>query len=193
MTGPADGHGRSGHHCDGTCPHHRAIPAGSGWGEEPLDHLGYRLDARSALLPYLGALRERVLIFDGGTGTELFKYNLTTEDYGGEATNGCPEWLLKTRPEIMPAIHRRYFEAGADIVETNSFGAMPHVLAEFGLQDHAEELATLAASVARGCANEFATTQRPRFVAGSIGPGTKLISLNHITWDALYESYVVAS
>jgi 5-methyltetrahydrofolate--homocysteine methyltransferase len=180
------------HRCQPSCPHHRAIPAGSGWGEEPLDHLGYRRDDRADRLDYLGALRERVLIYDGGTGTELFKYQLTTEDYGGEATNGCPEWLLKTRPEIMPAIHRRYFAAGANVVETNSFGVMPHVLAEFGLQDRAEELATLAASVARDAAREFASAEQPRFVAGAIGPGTKLISLGHIAWQPLFDSYLVA-
>ncbi len=188
----SSGHGGPGHHCQAGCPHHRAIPAGSGWGEEPLDRLGYRRDERADRMPYLAALRERVLIYDGGTGTELFKYQLTTEDYGGEATNGCPEWLLTTRPEIMPAIHRRYFAAGANVVETNSFGVMPHVLGEFGLQDHAEELATLAATVARDAAREFESREQPRYVAGAIGPGTKLISLGHIDWQTLFDSYLVA-
>ncbi|MBA2482007.1 MAG: homocysteine S-methyltransferase family protein, partial [Planctomycetes bacterium] len=185
-------HGSVGHDCGVGCPHHAAT-AGLGWTtDEPADHRGYRRDARADLHPYLGAMRERVLIYDGGTGTELFKYNLTAEDYGGEEINGCVEWLLKTRPEIMPAIHRRYFDAGANVVETNSFGVMPHVLAEFGLGDRAEELATLAASVAKDAAREFATPDRPRFVAGAIGPGTKLISLGHIAWSAMLQSYVVA-
>ena len=191
---PADvpGHGAAGHQCQGHCPHHRAIPPGCGWGEEPLDRFGYRRDDRADRLPYLAALREHVLIYDGGTGTELFKYQLTAEDYGGEATNGCPEYLLKTRPEIMPAIHRRYYAAGAQVVETNSFGAMPHVLSEFGLQAQAEELATLAARVARSAADEYAKPGSPRFVAGAIGPGTKLISLGHIDWSTLFDSYLVA-
>src|SRR5687767_13535236 len=128
-------HDTPGHVCDTGCRHHAA--AGTGWGVDPLHHLGYRRDARADALPYLGALRERVLIFDGGTGTEIFAFDLTTEDYGGEATNGCPEWLLKTRPDIMPIVHRNYLAAGADVVETNSFGALPHVLAEFGLHEHA--------------------------------------------------------
>jgi 5-methyltetrahydrofolate--homocysteine methyltransferase len=195
-TKPADpaAHGQPGHACGEACPHHRLHAAGAGMGwalDRPADHLGYRRDHRADLHPYLHALRERVLIYDGGTGTELFKFNLTTEDYGGEATNGCPEWLLKTRPDIMPQIHRKYFAAGADVVETNSFGAVPHVMAEFGLADRAEELAELAATVARGAADEFATRARPRFVAGAVGPGTKLISLGHITWDDLFASYRV--
>jgi 5-methyltetrahydrofolate--homocysteine methyltransferase len=178
------------HVCGPGCTHH---VGGLGWGEAPVDHRGYRRDARADRFAYLAAMRDRALIYDGGTGTQIFTFDLTTADYGGEATNGCPEWLLKTRPDIMPIIHRRYFEAGADVVETNSFGAMPHVLAEFGLQDRAEELATLAAAVARSAADEFATRERPRFVAGAIGPGTKLISLGHIEWRAMFDSYVVAA
>ncbi|MBA3709708.1 MAG: hypothetical protein H0W83_12920, partial [Planctomycetes bacterium] len=91
-------HGEQGHACGVACPRHAAA-IGAGWGDparEPMDCRGYRRDARADLHPYLGALRERVLIYDGGTGTELFKYNLAAEDYGGEAINGCVEWLLKT-------------------------------------------------------------------------------------------------
>ena len=186
-------HDQPGHVCDGLCPHHRSVPAGSGWGEDPLNHRGYRREARAAQFAYLGHLRDRVLVFDGGTGTQLFTFDLTTEDYGGEAQNGCPEWLLKTRPEIMPQIHRRYLEAGANVIETNSFGSMPHVLAEFGLQDHAEELAMLAASVAKAAVRDFDCPAEPRFVAGAIGPGTKLISLGHIAWDAMHASYQTVS
>ncbi|MBN8524744.1 MAG: methionine synthase [Planctomycetes bacterium] len=182
-------HDKPGHICDGTCPHHRHVPAGAGWGDQPADHRGYRREARAKLFPYLGALRDRVLVYDGGTGTQLFTFNLTTADYGGEATNGCPEWLLRTRPDIMPQVHRRYLEAGANVVETNSFGSMPHVLAEFGLQDHAEELAREAAAVAKAACRDFDSRDEPRFVAGSIGPGTKLISLGHIGWDEMHASY----
>lgn len=184
-------HDTPGHSCDETCPHHRNIPVGSGWGDEPLSHLGYRRDVRADRLPYLGALRERVLFYDGGTGTQLFTFDLTLEDWGGKETEGCPEILLTTRPDIMPIIHRRYLEAGANVIETNSFGSMPHVMAEFGLQDRAEELAFLAASVAKKAALEFHSAADPRFVAGAIGPGTKLISLGHIGWDEMYASYIV--
>jgi 5-methyltetrahydrofolate--homocysteine methyltransferase len=182
-------HDKPGHICDGTCPHHRNMPTGSGWGDDPLDHRGYRREERAKLFPYLGNLRDRVLVYDGGTGTQLFTFNLTTEDYGGEATNGCPEWLLRTRPDIMPQVHRRYLEAGANVIETNSFGSMPHVLAEFDLQDHAEELARQSAEVAKAACREFESADEPRFVAGSIGPGTKLISLGHIGWDDMHASY----
>ncbi len=179
------------HVCGAFCRH--ATPRGTGWGTVAAsDSHGYRRDARADRLPYLGAMRERVLIYDGGTGTELFTFNPTTEDYGSEATNGCPEWLLVSRPDIMPIIHRRYLEAGADVIETNSFGVMPQVLAEFGVESRAEELAMRAAAVARDAADAFATPARPRFVAGAVGPGTKLISLGHIGWDALYAGYVVA-
>jgi len=187
-------HGQPLHICSAQCPHHRRpVPAGMGWGDAPADHLGYRRADRAEKFNYLGQLRDRVLVYDGGMGTELFKHDLTTEDYGGEDTNGCPEWLLKTKPEIIPAIHRAYLEAGAHVIETNSFGAMPHVLEEFGLADQAEHLAELAASVAKACARDYDTRDYPRFVAGSLGPGTKLISLGHITWQRLFDSYVVGT
>lgn len=182
-------HGKADHICGPSCPHHTHLN-GQGWGNAVLDHLGYHRDERAEQFPYLGALRDRVLVYDGGTGTELFKYNLSVDDYGGPDTEGCPEWLLRIRPHIMPAIHERYLAAGADIIETNSFGALPHVLSEFGLQQHACDLASEAASVARGVANDFSTSDKPRFVAGSLGPGTKLISLGHIDWDTLFASYV---
>jgi 5-methyltetrahydrofolate--homocysteine methyltransferase len=182
-------HGSSTHVCGPGCPHH-GTPAGAGWtADEPFNHLGYRRAERAQRFPYLGALRERVLVFDGGTGTELFKRNLTADDYGGERTNGCPEWLLVSRPDIMPQIHQSYLAAGADVIETDSFGAMPHVLAEFGLADRAEELARRAAETAVACARAASTPSAPRFVAGAMGPGTKLISLGHIAWDELFASY----
>jgi 5-methyltetrahydrofolate--homocysteine methyltransferase len=165
-----------------------------GWTEaEVLDRNGYRRAQRADRFPYLAALRERVLVYDGGTGTELFKLHLTAADFGGERAHGCLEALLATRPDVMPLIHRRFLEAGADVIETNSFGALPHVLAEFGLAARAEELATMAARTARQVADSFATTGRPRFVAGALGPGTKLISLGHIGWDELFASYRTAA
>jgi len=143
--------------------------------------------------PYLEALKKRVLIYDGAMGTELQKETLTAEDYGGPAFEGCPEILNVTRPDVIRRIHQRYLEAGADVIETNSFGVMPHVLKEYGLADRAEALAEAAARLAREAADAFSTPERPRFVAGSLGPGTKLISLGQIDWDTLFESYRIAA
>jgi 5-methyltetrahydrofolate--homocysteine methyltransferase len=133
----ASAHGERAHVCDERCPQHRVTLDAQGWGHGPFDHLGYRREERAAAFPYLGALRDRILVYDGGMGTQLFTWDLSADDYGGEDTNGCPEWLLRTRPDIVPEIHQRYLKAGADVIETNSFGAMPHVLSEFGLQDQA--------------------------------------------------------
>jgi len=143
--------------------------------------------------PYLKALSERVLVFDGAMGTELQKRNLSPEDYGGSAYEGCPEILVRTRPDLIREIHERYLEAGADVIETNSFGVMPHVLAEYGLEAEAEALAEEAARLAREVADRYSTKERPRFVAGALGPGTKLVSLGQIDWDTLYESYRTAA
>lgn len=157
--------------------------------QTPLNHKGYLREERAKRFAYLRALSEKVLVFDGGMGTEIFKFNLTTEDYGGEQYEGCPEWLLATRPDVIEKIHRSYLEAGADVIETNSFGALTHVLIEYGLQDKTEDLAFRAAALARKVADEFFVPEKPRFVAGSQGPGTKLISLGQISWDQLFESY----
>ena len=178
------------HSCDPDCSH--ALP-GQGWGVEPLTHLGYQREARAKAFPYLKALSERVLIYDGAMGTEIFKHDLGAADFGGEQYNGCPEILNRTRPDVIEAIHRSYFGAGADIVETNTFGAFPHVLVEYGLEAEAYELAFAGARLARKVADEFSTPDQPRFVAGSMGPGTKLISLGQITWDELLESYRVCA
>jgi 5-methyltetrahydrofolate--homocysteine methyltransferase len=136
---------------------------------------------------FLDALDHRVLIFDGGMGTQLQGFNLPLSDYNG--LENCSEVLNLTRPDVVGAIHRRYFEAGADIVETNSFGGAPWVLAEFSLQDDTERINRVAAQIAREAASAFATEARPRFVAGSIGPGTRLPTLGHIHWDEMYAGY----
>jgi len=162
-------------------------------GLEPLSSQGYRQQERAAAFPYLQALSERVLVFDGAMGTQIFKYNLGDDDYGGPQYAGCPEILNRTRPDVIASIHRSYFEAGADAVETNSFGCFPHVLVEYGLQDEAEDLAYQSVRIARAVAEEFSTSDKPRFVAGSLGPGTKLISLGQIDWNTLFESYRTAA
>ena len=136
---------------------------------------------------FLDALTERVLLFDGGMGTQIHTFNLPITDYDG--LENCSEVLNLTRPDVIEEIHRRYLTAGADIVETNTFGASPWVLSEFGLHDRTHDIKKSAAEVARNAAVDFETATRPRFVAGSIGPGTRLPSLGHITWDTMFEGY----
>jgi 5-methyltetrahydrofolate--homocysteine methyltransferase len=145
--------------------------------------------ARLELFPILRILRERVLVFDGGMGTQIQAANLTLEDFRG--LEGCNELLVETRPDVIRGIHERYFAAGADVVETDSFGGMPYVLDEFGLGDRAFELNRLAAEVAREAAAKFTTSERPRFVSGSMGPGTKLVTLGHISGQQLFDAYKV--
>jgi 5-methyltetrahydrofolate--homocysteine methyltransferase len=184
-------HGSTGHACDALCPHHGGVPI-----VDPRSvsgHLGYRRDERAKKFPYLAALQERVLIYDGGFGTELFKFELNPGDIGSGAQDGCVELIHYTRPEIAPSIHRKYFAAGADVVETHSFNAQPHSLAEFGIGEKAEELAELAARAGRLAANDYSTKERPRFVAGALGSGTKMPSLNLISFDKLFDSYRVGA
>jgi len=137
-------------------------------------------------------LAERILVLDGAMGTMLQQCELTAADFGGPALEGCNENLVKTRPDVVLDIHRKYFEAGADIVETNSFGGTPLVLAEYGLQTEALELNRRAAELARRAAEECATPGRPRFVAGSMGPTTKAITVTGgVTFEGLRDSYYV--
>src|SRR5690348_4173633 len=136
------------------------------------------------------SLARRVLILDGAVGTMLQAHNPTLEDYGGAGLENCNENLCRTRPEWILGIHRAYLEAGADIVETNSFQASPIVLAEFGLEQDSRELNTLAARLARRAADEFSTAGKPRFVAGCMGPTTKSLTLRaDVTFEQLRDSY----
>src|SRR5580700_9634347 len=118
-------------------------------------------------------LSERILVLDGAMGTMLQQRNLTAQDFGGAALEGCNENLVRTRPDVVLDIHRKYFEAGSDIVETNSFGGATIVLAEYGLTADAHLLNKRAAELARQAADEFSTPGKPRFVAGSVGPTMK--------------------
>ncbi|HEY1341925.1 MAG TPA: homocysteine S-methyltransferase family protein, partial [Bryobacteraceae bacterium] len=137
-------------------------------------------------------LAQRVLVLDGAMGTMLQQQNLTAADFGGPALEGCNENLVRTRPDVVLGIHRAYFAAGADMVETDTFGGTPLVLAEYGLQDDAHELNELAARLAREAADEFSTTSKPRFVAGSIGPTTKAITVTGgVTFPQLIEHFYV--
>jgi 5-methyltetrahydrofolate--homocysteine methyltransferase len=137
---------------------------------------------------FLERLKRRVLLCDGGTGTliQARDWDLEKDFLGLE---NCSEVLVLTRPDFIEDVHRAYFDAGADCVETNTFGANKVVLAEFGLSDKAYEISRRAAEIARKLADEFSTPEWPRYVLGSVGPGTKLASLGHIDYDTLEDSY----
>jgi 5-methyltetrahydrofolate--homocysteine methyltransferase len=137
-------------------------------------------------------LTQRILVLDGAMGTMLQQRNLSAADFGGAALEGCNENLVRTRPDVVLDIHRKYYQAGADIVETNSFGSTPLVLAEYGLQADAHELSRRSAELARQAAQEFSTPGKPRFVAGSMGPTTKAITVTGgVTFEGLLDSYYV--
>ena len=139
-------------------------------------------------------LAERILILDGAMGTQLQDMHLTAEDFGGHALEGCNENLVLTRPDAIAKVHAAYLEAGADIVETNSFGAVRHVLAEYGLEDKTLEIARAAARLASAEARRFSTPAKPRFTAGALGPGTKTISVTGgITFGEVRRNYAEAS
>lgn len=130
-----------------------------------------------------------VLVFDGGMGTNLQTQNLTAEDFGGAEYEGCNEYLVHTKPEAVANVHRGFLEAGADVIETDTFGGTAMVLAEYDLADQAYYLNKTAAELAKKLAAEYSTPEKPRFVAGSMGPGTKLPTLGHIDYDTLLENY----
>jgi 5-methyltetrahydrofolate--homocysteine methyltransferase len=135
-----------------------------------------------------GALAERVVIADGAMGTMLQESGVTPEDFDGH--DGCNEVLNVTRPDVVGDIHRAYLAAGADCVTTNTFGANLGNLSEYGIPERITELSQAGAAVARAVADEFtAADGRPRWVLGSIGPGTKLPTLGHVTFRELRDSY----
>ena len=139
---------------------------------------------------YLTALSERVLVFDGATGTNLQLMDLSPEDFGGEHLAGCNEVLVATKPDAIDRLHRSFFEVGCDVVETDTFGSFSIVLAEYGLEHRATELSRTATDIARRAADAYSTPGKPRFVAGSIGPGTKFPTLGQIPYADLRASYV---
>jgi 5-methyltetrahydrofolate--homocysteine methyltransferase len=140
---------------------------------------------------YLQLARERVVVFDGATGTNLQRRELSPDDFGGEAYEGCNEYLCLTRPDVVRDLHRSFFEVGVDVVETNSFGALPYVLAEYRLDHRTEEIARRSAELAVEVAHGYSTPDRPRFVAGSLGPGTKLPTLGQISFTDIRDAYEV--
>jgi len=137
----------------------------------------------------LAALSRGVLIYDGATGTNLQRQELTADDFGGAAFEGCNELLVVTKPTAIETVHRSFLDVGCDVIETDSFGSFSVVLAEYGIADRAFELSLASARLARRVADEYSTTSQPRFVAGSIGPGTKFPTLGQITYDELSASY----
>lgn len=135
-------------------------------------------------------LKEKILILDGAMGTMLQQAELTAEDFGGEALEGCNEMLNLTRPDVIESIHDAYFAAGADIVETNTFGATPVVLSEYEIPELTEEINLAAARLAVKSCQKFSTPEHPRYVAGAMGPTTKTLSVTGgVTFDELAEGY----
>ena len=154
------------------------LQAGTG---EPKPRIGF--------LERLHSPERPVLVFDGATGTSLQQMDLSAEDFGGPALEGCNENLVVTRPDVVQTVHRQFLEVGCDVIETDTFGAASIVLAEYGLEDQAFALNKRAAELAREVADAFSTPEKPRFVAGSMGPTTKLPTLGHVPFDLLKESY----
>jgi 5-methyltetrahydrofolate--homocysteine methyltransferase len=140
---------------------------------------------------FLETVTERVVIYDGAFGTGIQQRGLTADDFGGEALEGCNELLVVTRPDVIAELHASYLEVGVDVIETCTFGGLPATLGEYGLADRAHEINMAGARLARDAADSFATSDRRRFVAGSIGPGTKFPSLGQIRFADLRDQFEV--
>ncbi|MPY94712.1 MAG: methionine synthase [Acidimicrobiia bacterium] len=142
---------------------------------------------------FLELVERGVVVYDGATGTYMQAKHLTAEDFGGPVFEGCNEMLSVTRPDVVRQMHRDYFDAGADIVETNTFGGFAIPLGEYGISERAYELSATSAALAREVADEVTALDpsRPRFVAGSVGPGTKFATLGNIRYAELRDAYEV--
>ncbi|OKH35501.1 methionine synthase [Calothrix sp. HK-06] len=143
----------------------------------------------NSFLEHLHSPNRPVIVFDGAMGTNLQSQNLTADDFGGAEYEGCNEYLVHTNPEAVAKVHRDFLAAGADVIETDTFGGTSTVLAEYNLQDKVYYLNKTAAELAKRCAEEYSTPEKPRFVAGSIGPGTKLPTLGHIDYDTMKDAF----
>ena len=140
--------------------------------------------------PYLEAVNERVIVFDGAFGTFVQGLDLGPDDFGGASLEGCNEMLCLTRPDVIRRMHSAFLDVGVDALETASFGSFSTVLTEYDIPEQAYELNVAAARLARETANDYEADGRSRYVAGSIGPGTKLPSLGHIRFAELRDAYV---
>ncbi|ABM70268.1 methionine synthase [Prochlorococcus marinus] len=138
---------------------------------------------------YLNRDEKPLIIFDGGTGTSFQNLNLTPDDFGGKELEGCNENLVLSSPEVVEKVHNSFLEAGCHVIETNTFGASSIVLDEYDIADKAYEINKNAAFIAKKAAHKYSSVDKPRFVAGSIGPTTKLPTLGHIDFDELKQSY----
>ncbi len=139
---------------------------------------------------FLDLLKEKIIVFDGAMGVSLQAANLSIDDWGGPNFENCSENLLYTRPDVVEKVHTSFLDIGCDVIETNSFGGSEVVLAEFGIADKTYDVNKKAAELAKRLASDYSTPDHPRFVAGSIGPGTKLPTLGHITYHDLKNAYV---
>ncbi len=138
---------------------------------------------------YLNRDEKPLIIFDGGTGTSFQNLNLIADDFGGKELEGCNENLVLSSPEVVEKVHNSFLEAGCHVIETNTFGASSIVLDEYDIADKAYEINKNAAFIAKKAAAKYSSVDKPRFVAGSIGPTTKLPTLGHIDFDELKQSY----
>lgn len=138
--------------------------------------------------PFIRLLQDKIVVCDGAMGTQIQLRNLTIDDFEGQ--EGCNELLVASRPNVIKEIHASYLAAGADIIETNSFGSTKVVLDEYGMGHRAFELNQTAAAIAKEVADSFSSKGQKRFVSGSVGPGTKLPSLGHIDFDTLHSAYI---
>ncbi|NPA57939.1 MAG: methionine synthase [Aquificae bacterium] len=136
-------------------------------------------------------IKEKVLVMDGAMGTMIQSTIIPMESWQGKV--GCNEILNVGAPEVIRSIHEKYAQAGADLIKTNTFGALPWVLDEYGIGDRTYELAKAGAQLVRQVCDKYSTEEKPLFVAGSLGPGTKLPSLGHIEYDEMYEGYKTAA
>ena len=138
---------------------------------------------------FLDTLKERIVVFDGAMGTNLQVQNLTLEDFGGLRFEGCNENLLITRPDAVENVHTAFLDVGCDVIETNSFNGTPVDFAEYDMADQTYDMNVRAASLAKRIASDYSTKDKPRWVAGSMGPGRKLPTLGHISFVELKAAY----